>query len=191
MKNSHFLSIAGLTLMIVACDPPPESKSERSRNQPGSKLEHQQNKQTGQDAARVALEAHGQSTSSADADAIKDFEDFAARWNRAATPLVRDYLDPNVPADRWVKEASQHVIELREVHIEMLARTLAIEDAGIRGTLETITANYRTKLDCVTRLHNAVAQGDAEAEQQAQQELSDAVAEGQRLAKAMIERLTP
>lgn len=191
MKNSHFLSIAGLTLMIVACDPPPESKSERSRNQPGSKLKHPQNKRAAQDGARVALEAHGQSISPADADAIENFEDFGARWNRAAAPFVRDYLDPNVPADRWVKEASQHVKELRAVYIEMHARTVAIEDAGIRGTFEDITANYRTKLDCVTRLHNAVAQGDTEAEQQVQQELSNAVAEGQRLAKAMIERLRP
>ena len=184
MKNRRFLSLAGLTLMIVACDPPPESKSERSGNQSGSKLEHPQSKQAGQDGAPVA-------PASSDADAIENFYGFAARWNRFATPFVRDYNDPNVSADRWVREAAQYVKELRAVYMEMHARTVTIEDAGLKSTLENLTANYQTKLDYVTRLHKAVAQGDAEAEQHAQQELSIAAAEGQRLAKAMIQRQRP
>ncbi len=73
----------------------------------------------------------------------------------------------------------------------MYVVTLAIKDAGIRETFEELVANYQAKLDCVTGLHNAVAQDDAIAEQQFQQELSKAAEEGQRFARMMIERLRP
>ncbi len=178
-------------MTVIACDPPPESESERSRNQPGSKLEHAQNKRAAQEGARVAFQAHRQSISPSDADAIATFFDLPARWNRATGPLVRDYLDPNIPADRWVKDASHHIGELRAVYLEMYTCTLAIQDPGIRSTFQEIVANYRSKLDCVTALHNAVARGDQEAEQRAQQALSEASAEGQMLGEAWLERLRP
>lgn len=175
MNERCFVSILGIALMLVGCDHSQESRSDGSRGRPASKSRKQEAENTG---ARVALGASGPSISASDWDAIYSFREFAKRWNDAAAPFVRDYLDPNVPADRWVREASQHVKELRSVHIEMYARTVAIEDAGIRGTLEDMTANYRTKLDCLTRIHIAVAQGNAEAEQQAQQDLSNAATEG-------------
>lgn len=144
-----------------------------------------------QAGVHAALEAQARTISPADADAIASFIDLPARWNRAAAPLVRDYLDPNVPADRWVRDASRQVAELRAVHAEMRACALAIQDPGIKQTFQEVTANYRAKLDCVTALHNAVAHGDHEAEQEAQQALSEASAEGQKLAQALIESLRP
>jgi hypothetical protein len=73
----------------------------------------------------------------------------------------------------------------------MEADTLAIQDPGIRKTFQDITTNYRRKLDCITALHNAVAQGNQAAEQQAQRALSEASAEGQKLAQTLLERLRP
>lgn len=54
-----------------------------------------------------------QPTSSSYLDALALFSGLPNRWNRAAAPILRDYLDPNVPAERWVKEASQYIGELR------------------------------------------------------------------------------
>ena len=113
------------------------------------------------------------------------------RWNRAAAPLVRDYLDPNVPRDRWVVEAAPYIGELRAAHVEMQTCALAIQDPGIRATSTEIAANYRAKLDWITRLHNAVAHGDATAEQQATAGLSEAAAEGQVLAIALLDKVRP
>ncbi len=101
MKNSHFIYFAVLTLMLVSCEPPPETKPGTSRVQPGSKLAHPQDARGRREGARAALKANGKSITTSDWNVIEDFDDFTARWNRAAAPFVRDYLDPNVPADRW------------------------------------------------------------------------------------------
>ena len=129
MRITHLLKFAGLTLMLLACEPPREPKK----------------RQADASGARVVFGAQGQSISRADSEAIKEFRDFTRRWNRAATPFVRDYLDPSFPADRWVREASQHIKKLRSVYTEMYARTFAVEDVGIRGTLEKFTANFKRR----------------------------------------------
>lgn len=167
-------------MTVIACDPPP-----------GSESEHSHDRLAAQTDVPVVLGAHGGSTSPSDVNVIATFSDLPARWNRAAAPLVRDYLDPNIPADRWVEDASHHIGELRAVWFEMHACILAIQDPGIRNILQEIEANYGTKLGCLTALHYAVAQGNQEGEQEAQQTLSVASAEGQRLARTMIERLRP
>jgi len=158
---------------------------------PGSDSQVPRQAAVDQAVARAAFQAQAPSMSAGDAAAIACIVDLPARWNRSAAPLVRDYLDPNVPADRWVKEASIHIGELRAVQVEMQACTFAIQDPGIKRTFQEIAANYRTKLDWITALHNAVAQGDQQAEQGAQQALSYASAEGQRLGQALLERLRP
>lgn len=132
-----------------------------------------------------------QPTSSSYTDALTTISDLPKRWNRAAAPLVRDYLDPNVPADRWVKEASPYIGELRAVHIEMHACTLAIREQETRKFFQELIANYRAKLDSLIILHNAVARGDQEAGQQAYQALSEASVEGQRLSQVLIEKIRP
>jgi hypothetical protein len=139
----------------------------------------------------VGLGSQRGSLSSADVDTIAALMATPDRWNRAAAPLVRDYLDPNVPRDRWVVEAAPYIGELRAAHVEMQTCALAIQDPGIRATSTEIAANYRAKLDWITRLHNAVAHGDATAEQQATAGLSEAAAEGQVLAIALLDKVRP
>lgn len=145
----------------------------------------------GQAGERAVFKAETPSISAGDADAIANFVDLPSRWNHSAAPFVRDYLDPNVSVDRWVKEASVYVAELRAVHVEMQSCIYAIQDPGIKKTFQEFAANYRVKLDCVTELHNAVARGDQEAELQAQNKLSEASAEGLRLAQTFLDRLRP
>ena len=171
MKILKAIVVTGMLIVANGCGP-----GEKAVNQAGT---------------RAALQAQAQSISAGDADAIATFIDLPARWNRSAAPLVRDYLDANVPADRWVKEASTHIGELRAVWFEMQACTFAIQDPGIKRTFQDISSNYKVKLECVTALHNAVAQGDQLAEQDAQQDLSEASAEGQRLGQALLDRLRP
>lgn len=140
---------------------------------------------------RAVFQAQARSMSAGDGDAIANFMDLPARWNKSAAPLVRDYLDPNVPADRWGREASAHIGELRAVLVEMQATTFAMQDPGIKKTFQDFVANYRAKLDCVTALHFAVVRGDQQAEQEARQAMSEATAEGNRLGNAFLERLRP
>lgn len=142
-------------------------------------------------AAADPLNAEGNSISQNDADILAGFSDLASKWNRVAAPLVRDYVDPNVPAARWVRDASAQVGGLRAVFLEMHANALGIQDPGIRRLILEIVQNYRSKLDSVTALHNTVAVGDQDGEQRAQERLAAASAEGQNLARSLLERLRP
>lgn len=178
MRILEAILIAGLLTIVNGCGP-----SESDSQVPREKAVDQ--------ASGAIFQAQSPSISAGDTDAIAAFADLPARWNRSAAPLVRDYLDPNVPAERWVKEASAHIGELRAVQIEMHGLTFAIQDTGIKKTFQEIAVNYRAKLDCVTALHNAVAQGDEMAAQHAQQALSEASAEGQKLAQSFLDRLRP
>jgi hypothetical protein len=142
------------------------------------------------DVAR-ALGPESRTLSPGDVDLIRAYSSLPMQWNRAAAPLVRDYLDPNVPADRWVKQVSAHLGKLRAVLLEMEVCTLAIQDSGIRKMLREIVANYKAKLDCLTVLHIAVANGDEQAQLQAQKDLSEAGAEGKKLNLALVDGMRP
>ena len=175
MKNRNICSIL-LIMMFLTCT-----------TALSSEFNGAQAKAANENGRRAAQ----QPTSSSYTDALATLSGLPKRWNQAAAPLVRDYLDPNVPADRWVKEASPYIGELRAVHIEMHARTLAIREQETRKFFQELIANYRAKLDSLIILHNAVARGDQEAEQQAYQALSEASVEGQRLSQALIEKIRP
>jgi len=180
MKTHGMILITASLTVLSGCAGQSDSDSQVQRKE-----------SVDQSGVRATLHAQSPSISPGDADAIAEFIDLPRRWNQSAAPLVRDYLDPNVPADRWVKGASAFIGELRAAYLEMQTTTLAIQDPGIRNTFQDITVNYRAKLDCVTALHNAVAQGNQEAEQQAQLALSEASAEGQKLAQGLLDRLRP
>lgn len=129
--------------------------------------------------------------SEGDRYAIQLFMQLPSRWNHAAAPLIRDYMDPNVPTDRWVKEASIHIGELRAVRIEMATIVVGMQDPGIKSSFDEMANNYRDKLDCLVALQNAVARGDRKAEESAMTSLSEAATQGQQLAKTWLDRLRP
>lgn len=113
----------------------------------------------------------------------------SSRWNEAAGPFVRDYLDPNVSAAEWVAAADAQVAEMRNAVISFQTDVMAISDPGVRSVFEEFTDNYRAKLDAVTRLWNAVAAGDPDAEEAAGAELQAAAEEGQQLATSLLDKL--
>ncbi len=126
-----------------------------------------------------------------DIDVIAAFSGLTSRWNNAVAPLVRDYLDPNVSSELWIKEASFHIGELRSIYIEMNALTFVLQDPDIRKFFKEIVTNYKAKLSGVTALHYAVAYGNETAQIEANQSISNAAAAGNRLAQTFLDRLRP
>lgn len=131
------------------------------------------------------------STMSEDIEVIIYLSSLPSQWNKAVAPFIRDYLDPNISSEQWVKEASFHIGKLRSIYLEMNALTLMIQDAGIRNTFKEFVENYRAKLSGVTDLHYAVASGDATAEEQASQAISKAASKGNQLAQSFLQKLRP
>lgn len=131
------------------------------------------------------------SLSEQDGRIIDGLGEHSSRWNEAAGPFVRDYLDPNVDAHEWVDAAEAQVAEMRNAVIGFQADVMAISDPGVRSVFEKFANNYRAKLDAVTRLHNAVAGGDPAAEEIAGAGLQAAAEEGQELATSLLDNLRP
>jgi len=167
-------------LALTSCGPTQEQPSQSAQS---SRREA--------DQVAQAMGADSSKLSDHDFEVLVEMNVLSTRWNHAAAPLVRDYLDPNVQADSWVRSASAIIAEMRAVHMEMSAEVQSLEDEGLRKTLVEIVENYRAKLNALVVLHNAVASGDTESEQAAQVQLSTATQEGQRLAQALIERIRP
>lgn len=129
--------------------------------------------------------------SNSDWNAVAAFTDLPGRWNRESAVLVRDYLDPNVSAQKWVNSSTGRIAELRAIQIEMQSLVLAIGSSGVRRTFEEFADNYRAKVECLTALHNAVARGDRQAELDARYTLSEVSEEGRRLGVSFLDRLRP
>jgi len=146
---------------------------------------------TDQIVAQEVLGAEASLLSAGDIQAVEALFELPSRWNDAAALFVRGYLDPNVPSDRWTASATAHVEELRAIYLEMNVAVLALSDDGLKATFETMTGNYKAKLDSVTDLHFAVAQNNPELEQEAKKSLSTATEEGNRLANALLDKLRP
>lgn len=124
-------------------------------------------------------------------EALALIGDLPRQWNKASGPLVRDYLDPNVPAEQWVREGSRLIGDLRAVHLKMQAQIMSIREREVREFFLLLNANYRAKLDSVTLLHIAVARGDEQAEVEAYQRLGEASQQGQQLSAALVEKIRP
>lgn len=131
------------------------------------------------------------SLSTEDERLIDGLGDHSNHWNEAAGPFVRDYLDPNVGATEWVAAARTNVNEMRNAAISFTTDVMAISDAGVRSVFDEFADNYSAKLDAVTRLWNAVAAGDPDAEEAAGADLQAAAEEGQHLATNLLEKLRP
>lgn len=141
-------------------------------------------------AIEDALGAEG-SLSDHDVDVVARLGTYPRAWNEAAAPLVRDYQDPSVSADRWVSDAGEHIDDMRAAVIGLRAQVLSISDPGLRRALAPMVQSYDRKLNAVVALRLAVARGDAAAEQEAISELDAAAEEGTELAASFLDRLRP
>lgn len=129
--------------------------------------------------------------SKTDAAVFTELAKLAGRWNHAGAPLVRDYLDPNVPRDRWVREATGHLATLRGVVRDMQVEIVVVENPALRDALTAYGENYKWKLRCLHDIQMAVARGDAMAEEAAQRELAAAHVEARKLIMVLLEGLRP
>jgi hypothetical protein len=126
-----------------------------------------------------------------DREVVEGLGTYISGWNQAAAPLILDYQDPNVSAEEWVAEASQHIVSMRRAVMNFDIAVTSIEDAGLRGTLEPFVANLQDQLAAVVELHNAVARFDPAAEQAAVDHFVSASQEHERLGEELLDRLRP
>jgi len=173
-----FLTLA--SIVLISCE-----QSQKQSNQSAERT-HQQ-----VDRTAIALGADSSGISDHDYEVLVKMNVLVSRWNITAAPLVRDYLDPNVSGDTWVRDATSLINEMRSIHMEMSVIVISMQDEGLRSTLNEVVENYRDKLDALVMLQNAVSRGDAELEQEAQTQLSEAGEEGKRLALSYIEKIRP
>lgn len=120
--------------------------------------------------------------SRADGRVMKRMRTHSRSWNEALSPIVADYLDPNISGPAWVEEAGPifGVLEPKVRAMAELASRLA--NPRLRAVVLDVVANYRDKLEALTLLVSAVAAGDADAERSAALQVQSAAAEGNRLA---------
>ena len=95
---------------------------------------------------------------------------FTGRWNEVSAPMVIQYLDPEVSAEQWVKDASPVLAELREILAQMKSELILFPKSSFRDSyLAELLRTQGEKLDAMTQIHKAVSQGDQEAELLAQE----------------------
>ena len=134
-------------------------------------------------AAQASPQGKAPVVSDDDARTLKAIKSCTGRWNEAGAPLVREYLDPNVSARQWSKDASAHLSKLRLIFLEMQGHAMNLRNPKIFNMLKDVTASYKAKLDAMTALHFAVTQGDEAGEMQAQKALNEACTNAMDLAR--------
>jgi hypothetical protein len=123
--------------------------------------------------------------SRADGLVMKRMRVHSRSWNEALSPIVADYLDPNVSGPAWVEEAGRifGVLEPKVRGMAELANRLA--NPRLRRAVFGVVANYRDKLEALTLLVSAVSAGNASAERSAALQVQSAAAEGNRFASRL------
>jgi hypothetical protein len=138
-----------------------------------------------------AFNSDAPAIAASDFDGMIEFRKLQSQWNQVATPIVRDYLNPNYPRDRWVTEAVPFATELRSIYLQMQASTLSFKDFGVRRHFLRVVGTYKLKLDGITHLHNSVAKDDLSAEQDALAEIASASSEALAIGNALFDKLAP
>jgi hypothetical protein len=124
-----------------------------------------------------------------DIDVMCDFNRYSGEWNQSTGSIVRDYLDPSVLAENWIKKANAELTKLRALYLKMNASLQLFENDALRNLYDPFVINYKAKLDALTALHIAVAAGDVEGVKNAQVAINSAAQEGQRLSKDFLHAL--
>lgn len=140
--------------------------------------------------AERALGAKGR-LSAHDEDAMGRLSALVQGWNTAAEPFTRDYIDPNVSAERWVREATGHIRGMQSSVEDLRAMIFSIQDAGLRQALLPFVDARQEQFGAVVDLHNSVARGDSAGEDAALKRLQDATSRGQELVLSLLDRIRP
>lgn len=144
-----------------------------------------------QSDARKAAQTLGASESvrGSDLDIVDNLSQFLSKWNEAATPLVRDYIDENVSGDEWLETAGASIPEMDSARAGQRRAIESIRDSGLRVTFLPMAENYDAKFEAVTSLREAVRSGDTDAQEEAAQRMTRLGEEGQRLASELLDKL--
>lgn len=122
----------------------------------------------------------------ADAQHLRDMRKYSSRWNQILTPIVNDYMDPNVSAAAWVTDAGPAIGQLGEALTAMRALAIQIDDSEARAQVDPLIENYERKFGAFSRLVYAVSDGDGRGERRALTELDPAAQEGIALAEELF-----
>ncbi len=114
-----------------------------------------------------------------DTTVMADFKGYTRAWNQTTGKIVREYLDTSISADDWVSEMNTDLPALRGLYLKMTIVLALIDDKNIKNMYSRLVENYKEKLDGLTNLHVATAQGNAQGEKDALIEMQNAAQKGQ------------
>ena len=133
----------------------------------------------------------GAELSDSDSDKLAQMAQYPKEWNRAATPLIADYLDPDVQADVWLSRAPRQMEALTLTARRFQAAVLRISDVKVRAPFQKMADNYGEKLVALQALIEAVAYGDRAAEAAAASQVDAAAQKGKIIAVEFLAALRP
>jgi len=157
----------------------------------GSRVNRQAETSAAEQSLAAAMGATNRFISEDDLETAATLRTFTTRWNTAAAPLMRGYLDPNVSAEQWVSDAGEHVEGLTAASMRFSATVQAFEDPGLRARYQVLAKNYDRKLAAIHALRHAVAQQDPDGETTAIIEVREAALEGRELAIELMDSMRP
>jgi len=103
----------------------------------------------GAPGGRDDLSAHDQSL-------LVDIAGDVQRFNAAALPLMKSYIDPTVSAQRWARSADRHIQRMRTALNALGADVLTIEDSSLRKTFSDIIGTMTDEVLALEDLEFAV-----------------------------------
>jgi len=136
-----------------------------------------------------ALGADQKNISDSDLRALSSLDTLASKWNDIAAIIIRDYQDPHVSAYKWIDDTRYNIAELRKIHMLMNSNLISMQDKNLKKSIDKIVENYRSKLDALVLLHNAVAMGDVEAYKEATEQIAKASEEGRKFALEYFDKI--
>jgi hypothetical protein len=117
-----------------------------------------------------------------DLAALEGLRKYTRRWNQLVTPVVRDYNDPNVSADQWLRGKGDLLMKLGQLVSGLRADSMLLQNDELRALVRRVGSNYQDKWDALNVLVQAVAGGRSAAERRAQIDLRRAAQAGNELA---------
>ncbi len=116
-----------------------------------------------------------------DITTLKDYEQYTKAWNQTSGKIIGGYLNTSVSREDWVTETNVDLPVLRGIVLKMNVSLVLVDDKEMIDWLTKFVENYKEKLNGITNLHLAVAQGNAQWEKDALIELDKAAKKGQAM----------
>lgn len=122
-----------------------------------------------------------------DAEILLRFGVYGAEWNRAAAPLVRNYIDPNVTGDQWVELSKIPIAQLKTVLLRTKIDCDLLSDTGVKEFIKPIIEVNDRMLGLYLQLQSAIITGNNGEESTVMSELQAAAQRKQQLGLLIIQ----